>query len=51
MKDKDLHIRLSQKRLEKLKAYAVLKDRSVTSLIEEWIDALPSLDETANTQG
>jgi len=51
MKDKNLHIRLSQKRLEKLKAYAVLKDRSVTSLIEEWIDALPSLDETANTQG
>jgi len=51
MKDKNLHIRLSQRRLEKLKAYAIEKDRSITSLIEEWIDALPMPEETANTRG
>jgi flagellar biosynthesis/type III secretory pathway M-ring protein FliF/YscJ len=51
MKGKDLHIRLSEKRREKLKEYAALKERTIASLIEEWIDALPTPDKTTNTRG
>jgi hypothetical protein len=42
MKDKNLHIRLSEKRLNKLKAYAQGKEKTVTQLIEDWIDRLPT---------
>lgn len=42
MKDKNLHIRLSEKRLNKLKTYAENKEKTVTQLIEDWIDRLPT---------
>lgn len=40
MKEKTLTIRLSERRKNKLYLYAAQKDRTITSLIEEWIDSL-----------
>jgi hypothetical protein len=37
---KDLHIRLSDRRLNKLRQYAVSKDKTMTQVIEELIDGL-----------
>ncbi len=35
-----MSVRLSLKRIEKLKLYAQQKDKTMTQLIEEWIDRL-----------
>jgi hypothetical protein len=43
MKNKNLHIRMSERRYEALKAYAESKEKSVTQLIEDWVDRLPKL--------
>ena len=40
MKGKTLTIRLSERRRNKLYLYAAQKDRTITALIEEWIDTL-----------
>ncbi len=40
MKDKNLHIRLSEKRLNKLRAIAASREKTITQMIEEWIDRL-----------
>jgi hypothetical protein len=40
MKTKTLTIRISDKRRNKLYLYAAQKERTITSLIEEWIDSL-----------
>lgn len=40
MKTKTLTIRLSDRRRNKLYLYAVQKDKTITALIEEWIDSL-----------
>ena len=37
---KDLHVRLSERRLNKLRQYAVDKDKTITQVIEELIDTL-----------
>jgi hypothetical protein len=42
---KDLHIRLSDRRMTKLKEYAVLKDKTMTQIIEELIDSLKDVKE------
>lgn len=42
---KDLHIRLSEKRMSKLREYAVLKDKTMTQIIEELIDSLKDVKE------
>lgn len=42
MEKKDLHIRMSSRRHDKLKAYAQDKEKTVTQLIEDWIDRLPN---------
>ncbi len=42
MEKKDLHIRISSRRHDKLKSYAQDKEKTVTQLIEDWIDRLPS---------
>ena len=36
-----LHIRISKRRKNKLQLYAAIKEKSITSLIEDWIDSLP----------
>ncbi len=41
MKKKRLEIRLSERRLNKLRLYAVNKDKSMTAIIEDLIDTLP----------
>lgn len=40
MKNNSLQIRLSDRRKHKLLLYAAQKDKTVTALIEEWIDSL-----------
>ena len=41
MKTKTLQIRISEKRLNKLREYAASRDKTMTSLLEDWIDSLP----------
>ena len=36
-----LHIRISKRRKNKLQLYAAIKEKSITSLVEDWIDSLP----------
>jgi len=38
---KNFTIRLSQQRLDKLRKVAKDRDKTMTSLIEDWIDRLP----------
>jgi len=40
MKDKNLHIRLSEKRLNKLRTIASAREKTITQMVEEWIDRL-----------
>uniref|UniRef100_UPI001F555E87 DUF6364 family protein n=1 Tax=unclassified Calothrix TaxID=2619626 RepID=UPI001F555E87 len=42
MKTGRLNLRISENRLNKLKAYAQNREKTVTHLIEDWIDSLPS---------
>ena len=42
MKDKSIRIRLSEKRYLKLKAYAEGKEKTMTQVVEEYIDRLPT---------
>ena len=42
MKAGRLNLRISEKRLAKLKVYAENKEKTITQLIEDWIDRLPS---------
>ncbi|MCC5607742.1 hypothetical protein LC612_13330 [Nostoc sp. CHAB 5834] len=42
MKEKSLRFRMSERRYNKLKLYAGSKEKTMTQLIEDWIDRLPS---------
>jgi hypothetical protein len=42
MAKKDIHVKVSEKRQAKLKAYAQAKEKTITQLIEDWIDRLPT---------
>jgi hypothetical protein len=48
MKAGRLNLRLSEKRVMKLKTYAEDKEKTVTQLVEDWIDRLPT-SPTKNT--
>lgn len=41
MKIKRLNVRLTDRRYNKLILYSTHIDRTITSLIDEWIDSLP----------
>lgn len=41
MKDKYIRVRTSERRLNKLRLYAALKEKTMTQVIEELIDSLP----------
>jgi len=41
MKDKTLNIRMSQKRLDRLRLYSVQREKTMTNIIEDFIDGLP----------
>jgi len=36
-----LNIRISEKRLNKLRSYAAAKDKTMTQIVEDWIDLIP----------
>mgnify|MGYP001792059249 len=42
MKNKGLRIRISERRLNKLRQYAASKDKTMTAILEDLIDSLPS---------
>lgn len=50
MKTKEVHIRISERRFNKLKSYATLKEKTVTQIIEDYIDRLPTpeIDDSSN---
>jgi hypothetical protein len=39
MKEKRLSLRLSEKRMYALQVYAASKEKSITAVIEDWIDS------------
>jgi hypothetical protein len=41
MKDKRLSLRLSLRRLNRLRSYAVSLDKTITQVVSDWIDTLP----------
>jgi predicted membrane-bound mannosyltransferase len=41
MKDKRLSLRLSVRRLNRLRAYAASQDKTITQIVSDWIDTLP----------
>ncbi|MBD6621304.1 hypothetical protein FNW02_37885 [Komarekiella sp. 'clone 1'] len=40
MKTTRLNVRMSERRLNKLRQYAAAKDKTVTQIVEDWIDRL-----------
>lgn len=44
MKKKGLNLRVSERRLNKLRLYAATKEKTMTQLVEDWIDRLPSTE-------
>jgi hypothetical protein len=49
MKAKGLHIRISERRLNKLRLYADSKEKTMTQLIEDWVDRLPNIEIDKNS--
>ncbi len=39
---KGLNLRISERRLNKLRLYAASKEKTMTQLVEDWIDRLPT---------
>jgi hypothetical protein len=46
MKDCRISLRISARRMNKFREYAVDKDKTLTQLIEDWIDSLPVVKES-----
>ena len=44
MKTTRLNVRMSERRLNKLKSYAASKDKTATQIVEDWIDRLPNTE-------
>jgi hypothetical protein len=42
MNKKGLNLRISERRLNKLRLYAASKEKTMTQLVEDWIDRLPT---------
>jgi len=42
MKDSRLSLRMSSRRLNKLRLYAASKEKTVTQIVEDWVDRLPN---------
>ncbi len=34
---------MSERRLNKLRSYAAIKDKTVTQIVEDWVDRLPNI--------
>jgi hypothetical protein len=52
MKEKVLRFRMHERRYNKLKLYAEVKQKTMTQLIEDWVDRLPNpeIGNTSDTQ-
>ena len=50
MKPNQLKIRRSNRRMDKWKLYARIKDKTMTQVIEELIDTLPELIDVQNSE-
>jgi len=50
MTKKDLHIRISPRRLNKLRLLAVEKDKTITQIVEDLIDTLPEPKQSKATE-
>jgi|GEM_PF-586797 len=44
MKDSRLSLRMSSRRLNKLRLYAASKDKTITQIVEDWVDRLPNTE-------
>jgi hypothetical protein len=44
MKESRLNLRISTRRLNKLRSYAASKDKTVTQIVEDWVDRLPNTE-------
>lgn len=42
MKNKTLNLRISERRLNKLRLYSAWKDKTMTQILEDFIDSLPT---------
>ena len=49
MKTTRLNVRMSERRLNKLRQYAANKDKTVTQIVEDWIDRLPNKEIDKNS--
>lgn len=49
MKNKQLRLRMSERRYNKLKLYAQFADKTMTQVIEELIDSLPTSNNDKNS--
>lgn len=43
MKTTRLNVRMSERRLNKIRSYAAMKDKTVTQIVEDWVDRLPNI--------
>ena len=50
MKNKQLRLRMSERRFNKLQLYAVQSDKTMTQVIEELLDSLPEPKKQNGTQ-
>jgi hypothetical protein len=41
MNEKRLSLRMSLKRLNRLRVYAATQDKTITQIVSDWIDTLP----------
>jgi hypothetical protein len=48
MKTTRLNVRMSEPRLNKLRSYALMKDKTVTQIVEDWVDRLPNIESLKN---
>lgn len=48
MKTTRLNVRMSDRRLNKLRSYAAMKDKTVTQIVEDWVDRLPNTEIVKN---
>ncbi|BAY49278.1 hypothetical protein SAMD00079811_69070 [Scytonema sp. HK-05] len=51
MKNKALNLRISERRLNKLRLYSAWKDKTMTQILEDFIDSLPipEIDKNSDT--
>lgn len=51
VKKKELHIRITERRMNNLRLYAAQKDKTITQVVEELLDTLPNQQKENITAG